>query len=118
MTFLCIHGLSKSDDQYKDWLEGGVLFDIGTKYKNKLRKVIVIVILIKLCGRPHYQLNQSLINSNRYVCAMVYVICRGGVDIQLFVLREWQIVQTQFRCDRQSVQYINKYDKKKHIEQL
>lgn len=72
MVKRCCFGLCKSDDRYPDRIfanpDKPIRFVPFPKPKTKLDKCLK---WIKLCGRPHEQLNVSNINSNRYVCTKV-----------------------------------------------
>ncbi|KAJ8315782.1 hypothetical protein KUTeg_007932 [Tegillarca granosa] len=60
MVKRCSHGTCKTDR-----LSGGVKFVPFPKPKTEYDKCLR---LIRLCGRPHDQLNPTKINANRYVC--------------------------------------------------
>ncbi|XP_061672334.1 uncharacterized protein LOC133498967 [Syngnathoides biaculeatus] len=70
MVKRCSHGLCNSDDRYPERLVGGVQFVPFPKPKRQYEKCLR---WIKLCGRPHDQLNPSKINRNRYVCTKHFV---------------------------------------------
>ncbi|XP_046340081.2 uncharacterized protein LOC124121143, partial [Haliotis rufescens] len=70
MVKRCSHGLCNSDDRYPERLGGGVKFIPFPKPKTDYEKCLR---WIKLCGRPHNQLNPSNINCNRYVCTKHFV---------------------------------------------
>ncbi|XP_061698895.1 ubiquitin thioesterase OTUB2-like isoform X2 [Syngnathoides biaculeatus] len=78
MVKRCSHGLCNSDDRYPERRVGGVRFVPFPKPKTQYEKCLR---WIKLCGRPHHQLNPSNINRNTYVCTEVLNViehCEGS----------------------------------------
>ncbi|KAK3105146.1 hypothetical protein FSP39_018149 [Pinctada imbricata] len=71
MVKRCCYGTCNSDTRYPDRLEGGVQFVPFPKPKTNLEKCLK---WIKLCGRPHSQLNVANIGAGRYVCTKVSTV--------------------------------------------
>ncbi|XP_061675777.1 tumor necrosis factor receptor superfamily member 5 isoform X10 [Syngnathoides biaculeatus] len=83
MVKRCSHGLCNSDDRYPERLVGGVRFVPFPKPKTQYEKCLR---WIKLCGRPHHQLNPSNINRNTYVCTKTqrnHLRIQGGKECKM-----------------------------------
>ena len=65
----CCYGQCRSDERYPDRCEG-VTFLPFPKPKTRLEDCKA---WIKACGRPHDQLNPSVITKNYYVCSKVRI---------------------------------------------
>ncbi|KAM3611186.1 uncharacterized protein V6R79_014647 [Siganus canaliculatus] len=70
MVKRCSWGKCKSDTRYPDRLKGGIRFIPFPKPKSNPEKCLL---WIKLCGRPHTQLNPSKIDKNSFVCSKHFV---------------------------------------------
>ncbi|KAJ8308109.1 hypothetical protein KUTeg_012983 [Tegillarca granosa] len=83
MVKRCSHGTCKTDDRYPDRLSGGVKFVPFPKPKTEYDKCLR---WIRLCGRPHDQLNPTKINANRYVCTKMEctIISNNYTDTNMF----------------------------------
>ncbi|KAJ8317759.1 hypothetical protein KUTeg_005663 [Tegillarca granosa] len=75
MVKRCQWGLCKTDDRYPERLEGNVRFIPFPKPRRSREKCLR---WIKLCGRPHSQLNVDIVdgNKNLFVCTKVCHVCR------------------------------------------
>ncbi|KAJ8387991.1 hypothetical protein AAFF_G00147820 [Aldrovandia affinis] len=70
MVKCCAWGKCNSDTRYPDRFEGDIRFFPFIKPKSNPEKCRL---WIKLCGRPHTQLNTSKINRHSFVCSKHFV---------------------------------------------
>ncbi|KAL2092960.1 hypothetical protein ACEWY4_010272 [Coilia grayii] len=70
MVKRCAWGICNTDSHFPERLEGGVRFFPFPKPKSNPEKCRL---WIKLCGRPHSQLNPSRINKHSFVCSKHFV---------------------------------------------
>ncbi|KAG5286449.1 hypothetical protein AALO_G00014980 [Alosa alosa] len=71
------YGTCHSDTRYPERLEGGVCFFPFPKPKTQHERCLQ---WIKLCGRPHSQLNPTKTNKNTYICSKHFVNGRPTPD--------------------------------------
>ncbi|XP_060082308.1 uncharacterized protein LOC132561625 [Ylistrum balloti] len=73
MVKRCAYGVCNSHDRYSERVEG-ISFHVFPKPKTNLEKCMR---WIKLCNRPHSQLNVDWINKNTFVCSKHFVGGKG-----------------------------------------